>query len=295
MGEKAVMRIRLMSPLGRYPNADVKIGQSHMIIRKDIAFTAVVVMPSATHGFGVEHYSEIEILAAEEIRFLGALTLSLHAEKGMVYAYPLPLEKNLPLARPEEPTKLWDAQSLLIEARALADAVPERWRTHGAILPPRMGGPPYMIHGADLDLDVFALLHRDVELTNWLALRGLGTLVRADMLFTRPELAEAALMMIFVALEASLGLIWEKLKSAGNSAPTAMDAGRYLDSVFNPHLETGKYFESSYEDRIKIMHPASRFGVFAFPPASYDNYYDLRQDLHSVYAHLLVGKIWPVL
>jgi len=60
--------------------------------------------------------------------------------------------------------------------------------------------------------------------------------------------------------------------------PTALDAGALIDAeVFNHRHGPGGYFGDFYEDRIKTMHPSSRFGVFPVPPLGADNYLFLRR------------------
>src|SRR5262252_2719402 len=107
---------------------------------------------------------------------------------------------------------------------------------------------------------------QQTKMNEWVAIRGLGALLRADMLWQHREFSESSIMALHVAIEASFQIVREKLRAIGNPDPSAHNAGAYLDSVFNPGLVTGPYFLDYCEDRIKSSHPSSRFGVFPFPP-----------------------------
>lgn len=49
------------------------------------------VRPPHVHGVDdLEHHSDVEFLALEEIRFLAAITMSLRPDHGTIYVYPLP-------------------------------------------------------------------------------------------------------------------------------------------------------------------------------------------------------------
>jgi hypothetical protein len=88
----------------------------------------------------------------------------------------------------------------------------------------------------------------------------------------------------------SFQMILRLLREQGVSNPTALDAGALIDAeVFNHRHGPGSYFGDFYEDRIKTMHPSSRFGVFAAPPVYADDYFFLRDGLVEVY-HWLITK-----
>lgn len=287
------LRLRLLSPMGRYPDVDVIAARSLLVVREDIAFSAVIVRPMAEQGLSYEHHSEIEIFAIEEMRFYACVSLSVHPERGMVYVYPLQHFVDLPLTS-EECGFLWNTGKLLAKARELADKLrTERHNDHrgkGDILPPILGGPKFDRHHEPFDVDRFNRLFEGAAIGDWLAMRGLGALVRGDMVWLHPELAEFGVMAIHVAMEASFQMVRERLKREGNPDPSALDAGAWLDAVFNPGIETGRYFTDWYEDRIKTSHPSSRFGTYPYPPLAVDDFYDLRSALHEVYVYLLTGE-----
>ena len=99
-------------------------------------------------------------------------------------------------------------------------------------------------------------------------------------------------MMLHVALEVSFQLVLRLLTSKGVRNPSALDAGALIDQVFGNELRGFKYFEEYYEDRIKTIHPSSRFGIFPYSPIGWDDIYILRKDLIEVYVWLITGYIW---
>jgi len=131
---------------------------------------------------------------------------------------------------------------------------------------------------------------RDTQLNDHLLMRGLGALLRAQMCWRHPEIAEAAAIQLYIALDVSFEIVLEILRGRGLANPSALDAGALIDEVFNPGIESGRYFGDYYEDRIKTLHPSSRFGVFPVPPLLADDYYFLRHGLVEVYHWLITDQ-----
>jgi len=83
------IRVRLLSPLGLLPRHPVEARGARLIARDDLVVSAVEMKPSETHGIGLEHYSDLEFMALEEIRFLASISLAVPPADGMAYVYPL--------------------------------------------------------------------------------------------------------------------------------------------------------------------------------------------------------------
>jgi hypothetical protein len=156
--------------------------------------------------------------------------------------------------------------------------------------PPACGGPAYQWREAGVNVDNVLNVVCATQLNDHLLMRGLGALLRADMCWQHIEIADAAALQLYVALDASFQMILRLFREQGVSNPTALDAGGLVNAeVFNQRHGPGSYFEDFYEDRIKTMHPSSRFGMFATPPVDADDYYFLRYALVEVY-HWLITK-----
>lgn len=284
---RSFLRLRLLSPLGRYPDRSVSVGGARLLIRDDLAVSIVPTKRQELHGVTEEGFSELEFLALEEIRFLTSITLSLRPDHGMIFPYPVPIHVDLDSADLSDD---W----IFENACKYVSTIPcDSFISRGAVLPPLVGGPRYEQHDSPIDELLLRKLMDGVSLQDHLSMRGLGALLRANMLWERREFGEAATMMLHVALEASFQLVLRALRKKGIMNPSAFDAGALIDAAFNPGTRTGAYFAEYYEDRIKTLHPSSRFGVFAFAPLAADDFYYLRHDLVAVYVFLIAGHTWP--
>ena len=278
------IRLRVFSPLGFYPQHSIKIPRAQLLVRDDLVVSAVQMEPAAAHGIGDEHFSDLEFLALEETRFLAAITLAVHPDDGMAYTYPLTEHVDVIFGL--------DDDQLLEVGREHTGRISERGDrfTLGKVLPPACGGARYEWRETGLDVSRVFDVVRATRLSNHLLMRGLGALLRADMCWRHREIAEAAVIQLYIALEASFQLVLRSLQSRGISNPSAVDAGALIDEVFNPGINTGSYFEDYYEGRIKTMHPSSRFGVFAVPPLEADDYFFLRHGMVEVYHWLITNR-----
>jgi hypothetical protein len=141
----------------------------------------------------------------------------------MIYAYPIPAGP-FAVSGDEAPDAL--RETALRQAHALRDA----WFIRrGLELPPAVGGPPYQYLEVPVDEELPGKLIQAVSLRDHLLLRGLGTLIKADMLWQHHAFNEAATMMLFVTLEVSLQLTLRLLRSKGFSDPGPKEAGRFID------------------------------------------------------------------
>jgi hypothetical protein len=269
--------VRVFAPLGHYPQHPIAIPGARLLVRDELIVSAVHVEPPQAHGIGDEHFSELEFLALEETRFLAGIALAVHPDDGMVYSYPLHGHAAVDFGLDDE---------AVIEA---AQQLATRTWSRSAVLPPICGGPAYRWRDAEVNVAGVLDVVCATQLNDHLLMRGLGALVRADMCWQHREIAETAVIQLYIALDASFQMILRLLREQGVPNPTALDAAAMIDEVFNPGIDTGSYFEDYYEDRIKTIHPSSRFGVFAIPPLDADDYFFLRHGMVEVY-HWLITK-----
>ena len=246
-------------------------------------------VPEENHGLTAEHYTEVEYLSLEEIRFFASVTLSLRPDKGMVYTYPWPTS-----IRVDE--DIVDEDLLYNLAGEHVDEI-ARSREQGFVFPPCRGGGAYAFHDVALDEELFTKLISSITLTDHLLMRGLGALISAHMLWQRREFGLSAIVALYVALEASFQIIRRILIHKGIDNPSALDAGLFIHDAFDQPDQTlpDGYFSDFYEDRIKALHPSSRFGTFAFAPLMADDFYHLCHDLVAIYPFLITEHVWPKL
>src|ERR1019366_5550765 len=158
--------------------------------------------------------------------------------------------------------------------------------------PPLIGGLPYSHDdGSRLEHERQLEIFNCIDVSDPLLIRGLGTLIRAIMLEQFTEFLENSAMSLYVAMEASMEIVKETLRAEGNENPTPKDAGRFLDRIFGCEFEADGYFEDYYEDRIKIIHPASQFGVFPGAALGVDDVYFLRRALIHINDLLLTRNV----
>jgi hypothetical protein len=211
-----------------------------------------------------------------------ALRLAVHPDSGMAYTYPLYGHVDVDFGL--------DDDAVIEAAQQLVRRMHSLW-SRRSVPPPSCGGPAYLWREAGVNVDKVLNVVCATQLNDHLLMRGLGALLRADMCWQYPEIADAAVIQLYVALDVSFQMILRLLREQGvSNNPTALDAGALIDAeVFNHRIGTGAYFGDFYEDRIKTMHPSSRFGVFAAPPVNADDYFWLRHGLVEVY-HWLITK-----
>ncbi len=280
-------RLRLHSPIGRYPKQSLRLGGSRLLIREEIVISAVPIDPPEFHGLGIENLSEIENLTMEEIKFFAAITISFRPSDGAVCLYPLPL------FRIEDGACSDDDWAFKESAEFLTQVSQSDHFVSGSVLPPLFGGPTYDFHHAPFDLATAEKAHEKISTTDHLLIRGLGALLKSKMLWVRPEFYEPALLELYIALDASFQIIIRILRSQGLENPTADDAGRFLDEIFGNKTSSGAYFSDYYADRIITIHPQSRFGIFPFPPLLADDFLILLCDLVEIFLYLAWEKSGP--
>jgi hypothetical protein len=235
------------------------------------------------------YYSEIDYLSPFEIRSLGSVLLSLRGDLNYLRLYPAPFAMETPyvgvdLSEPATVAKLMEEFAAFLRLTSFYGAELHR--------PPLLGGLSYSYdNGSRMEHDRQPKIFSCIDVSDHLLIRGLGALIRAIMLDYFTEFLENAAMSLYVAMEASLKIVKEMLCAEGSENPTAKDAGRFLDRIFGCEFEAEGYFEEYYEDRIKIIHPASDFGVFPGAAIGVDDVWFLRRSLIHLYDFLVTGNV----
>ena len=122
-------------------------------------------------------------------------------------------------------------------------------------------------------------------------IRGLVHLQKTAMLkCLSRSFVDTACLEIYIALEASLEIILRTLRRNGVRTPSNKDASDYLLEAHGAPYRLDKYYEEFYEDRIKAVHPNSRYGLAMFSPLNVDDLYMLYSDLLRTFEFLITGK-----
>jgi hypothetical protein len=128
-----------------------------------------------------------------------------------------------------------------------------------------------------------------LESVDAVVLRGVGSLLKAQMAWTHGEFADAACIYLWIALDAAHSLTLRKLRESGVQNPTSKDASTYLNTVVGFETPWEKFFEEDYENRIRAIHPDNRYGAEARPQFLADDFYELRHLLIPYFAYLITG------
>ncbi len=276
--------VRLYSPAGDYPSTAGSTGDACFAVSSDLAWSATRFTPVP-----IEYYSpEREWLKPEEIRLLSAVALSYRAG-GYLCLYPwgapvylvdadLSLSSELAIAALDE----------LAREKASAQSAHPRSHVVEPTSPPLVGGGPYDLRDDGCDQQLFRRVYDGVDPQDHLLVRGLGALLKAPLLHTHDAFHTEACVSLYIALDASLHLILRRLR-VSNPAASSLDAAGYLAHSFGEVHPGKSYFEDFYHERVATIHPSSRYGEFPDAPLSADDYYDLREDLTSVYIFLITG------
>jgi hypothetical protein len=276
--------VRLLSPLGQYPAKTFLSPDAAMVVTDEIC--AMLVRYTANWDF-----SEVDSLAPEEIPILATMLLCVKKDQPRILPYPTDYFAVLPSEGGD--ADLADAITAQRALDSFIQQLKQEYRDDLASLahkPPMLGGGPYcLIESAENDNERMAVLLA-ISASNPVTLRGLACLVKANMAWEHAELREAACISLWIALDASFSLVLERLKASGINNPGAKDAARYISDNLFIWKDAERYFEDDYENRIRFIHPLSRFGAEARPWLIADDFYELRDALIMLYYFLLTRQ-----
>lgn len=276
-------RIRLFSPRGLYPRGVCAAEKSLYVADDEVAFSVVYAKAydQMTSNFP---YSEMDWATPQEVRLWASILLCEDDEGPRVLLYP---EHQTFAFLDSQSCDLRDNVTHLEIRRLVLEELASRGQS-----------PTHMdVFDTEVNLDRQPKFLPRIDEDDHVLLRGITCLIKCDMLSRYYEFTEEAIIVAFIALEASFSLVVKFLKRSGHVNPTAQDAGKWLDDTFNRPLgiEPGdrRYFEEIYEQRVITMHPSSRHGDCPYAPLMVDDLFDLRRDLREVFAYLVAEGHGP--
>ncbi len=285
-------RIMLFKPIGLYPKGCLFTPNSFFSADEDLVFSVTYSCSWKALDEDIA-YSEFDWASPEELRTLGAILLSEKIGDALVRFYPV--TRYSPRI---------DSEYLDLSSRDTVSAVKEllieksnkpRPRSGDDVISECVGGKYQLVSPDRYNLDRLQIFWSKLSVSNYVLMRGITSLIKADMLSCYSEFWEEAIIVAYIALESSFHLVCRELKSKGVLEPTANNAARWLYENFDkpfglPEPTIEKYFQEFYEDRIKVLHPSSRYGEAPFSPIIHDDYTHLRRSLREVFSYITAGE-----
>lgn len=255
-------RVRLLSPMGSYQQESVISRHGCVFVDDKLCFSVV----RFARRSQIETYSELDHVGTAEVRLLSSTLLAAKSYYVTIRPYPAYfLTVSIP---PRTRVAADGARNrlarMLVRALKRDMAASSRFPSESLHTPPLQGGKQYGTW-QELDHARFHALIETIALGDKLLIRGLGALLKANMLLRFMEFGEAAGMQLFVALEASFRLVLRALREQGVHNPSNVDAGNFIHKAFGVTTPAEGYFVEDYENRIMTLHPESRLGTCACP------------------------------
>jgi hypothetical protein len=281
-----VVMLRLLLPGGEYPSNCFKHKDALYYSSEDAVFIVTKQQPSK-YRYNV--YTELAIWALEEIRLLGALTLSLPEDSGVALVpFPASMDAPVPLSAD------LSADNVILSC---LEFVTER------VLPDSEGSGIFSDSLSIInypEYDTMKDLFESIDPSDGVLVRGLYTLMKSQFLINQGSclfpinigsrfFMEEAFINLQISREAALQKIREHLRSLGNPNPSFRQAHNYIGS----NLQMGKSFlkrlELQHEAWIETKHPTSIYGTEWAPTLSSDDVLEMYGPLISIYRHIVLA------
>ena len=225
--------MRLMSPIGVYPQQNFTSPSCCLAVADEFCFSIVRLQDEWKHG----SFSEIDSLLPIEIPLLSAFLLATDEDDRYFELYPTHQTIYL-RSRPEQAI----SEEVMAEAREWFRAYLGRGKLESELAdvahrPPLIGGSKYeLVESSKRDAARLAILQL-LEKADPVTLRGLSSLIKANMAWNHRELNEAACISLWISLDAIHSLILQRLKAQGNRDPKSKDASDYIAAVYGIEIE----------------------------------------------------------
>ncbi|MDR8394382.1 hypothetical protein NC796_24755 [Aliifodinibius sp. S!AR15-10] len=277
--------VRTLTTRSSLQNSHVKGENASLFVTDDICFTVARVRSR-------ERYYELQWSFPEEIAFFSSLILGVHPDYGKIFIFPV----RWPFYLEDTGQDLSKEEFLIkvagkIKAEISSSLETSNYLNNREFLPAKFIDASYKYGNVGLSKDYRRFLFDKIDTENDLLIRGLSHLIKCGMLrqFGR-MFFDTASLELYISLEATLHIIQERLRQNGMQNPSNKDVSDYLLEKFGEPYRLDRYYEEFYDDRIKAVHPDSRFGKAMFVPHYVTDLYMLYNDLMRNYEFLITGK-----
>lgn len=226
-GAKQRIALRLLSTLSLLPSSSYYNQNASLVIGDELSFTAVRVVEG-------EEYFELAWASPEEVALFSSITIGAHPEYGKVHFFP----SRWPIFIEDEGQDLADKGFLELAHACLVGVLSQEKNLRGPNsweeLPPTVVGRPYTFNkNIRLSSSYQSFVLHSIDIDDHLMIRGLSHLLKTAMLKCLSRtFVDTACLEIYVALEATLQIILQRLRSQGENNPSNRDASNYLLEAF---------------------------------------------------------------
>ncbi|HKY22539.1 MAG TPA: hypothetical protein VJM31_15105 [Vicinamibacterales bacterium] len=284
--DSSFIALRPFSTLSLLPPQSLLSSSASLIVDPALTFIA-------TRVVRLEEYYELAWANPEEVALLSSITIGADPDWGKVHLFPV----RWPVLVADEGQDLSEKRTLGRCGSFLKKRLTSLHGTQRALVPWEenpafLAGRPYQINaniriGRETQAGLLSL----IDVNDHLMVRGLSHLLKTAMLKCMSRtFVDTACMELYVAMEATLEIILRKLRANGLRNPSNKDASDYLLQAVGASHRLDRYYEQYYEDRIKALHPNSRFGPASFTPLYVDDLYMLYDDLLGTIEFLITGS-----
>lgn len=288
-------RVMLFLPLGQYPSGTIVVPNALFHADSELVFS--VTLGASWRALDESApYSEFDWASPQELRLLASMLLCEKRDDALIRYYPV-VRYSPPIAA--RGLNLGSEETVSGIKRLLLHTAKNPRSHHGdEVISECLAGDYALVKPEHYNFNRIDEFWRNIDVRNYVLMRGLYALIKAEMLACRREFWEEAIIVSYIALEATFQLVLRNLSESGVNNPSSQDAARWLHEHFDkpfglqaPTVE--KYFEDFYEDRIRTLHPSSRFGQSPYAPIMHDDFVHLRRALREIFAFLVSGDHGP--
>lgn len=265
------------------PRESILNKNASLVIRDDISFTAIRAKQTS-------EYYELKWSHPKEISFFSSIILAI-VPTSKVFFFPVRWPFYLPdcnqdLSNNDLIDQIVDTLIVEINSKNQSSDI-YKWE----FLPPAIINKSYNFTDCNFSKEYVNFLFDIVDTNNDILIRGLSHLIKYGMLSQLGRLfSDTASIELYISMEATHHMIIEKLKSNGIRNPSNKDASDFLLRNFKEEYRLDRYYEEFYDDRIKAVHPKSRFGTAMYVPGYISDLYQLYNDLIRNYEFLITNK-----
>lgn len=277
--------VRSFTTRSLLPGKSLLDKDASLVVRPDVSFCV-------TRARSSDEYYELAWCYPSEIALFGSIVIGARPEYGKAFLFPVrwPLyidDLGQDLSDEVYLDKIAGEIKADIASKLGTSRQPNPWEE----LPPVFIRTEYQLNShLRLHEGYQRLLRSKIDCEDDLMVRGIAHLLKSGMLTQMGRMFyDTACLELYVSLEATLHIILNQLRKAGMKNPGNKDASSYLAEKFGEERGPDRYFGEFYDDRIKALHPLSRFGTAKFVPLYVDDLFMLYNALLRTYEFLITG------